>query len=202
MRLHGIIHGTRANGPGLRTCVWLRGCALSCPGCFNKDTHDFAGGREVEPEDLAQEIFRFCPVGTEGITVSGGEPLHQANSLYRLFNEIKSRRPDWSIGMFSGYSKAELESGNFHMIESSWLWKTALWIRICTLLDFAKLGRFDATKPVSPAMVELDPSLNLCSSWNQELVLFRRYQFSDFEPLSVEFNIAADGLTSITGYPI
>jgi len=33
------------NGPGKRAVVWVQGCTLGCPGCFNPQTHSVAAGK-------------------------------------------------------------------------------------------------------------------------------------------------------------
>lgn len=75
MRLHDIQHKSRANGPGLRTVVWTQGCTLACPECWNPRTHNPTSGEEVDPSALAERIVREAPAGTEGVTISGGEPM-------------------------------------------------------------------------------------------------------------------------------
>ena len=40
LRLHAFLPRSRANGPGWRSVVWVQGCSLGCPGCFNPQTHD------------------------------------------------------------------------------------------------------------------------------------------------------------------
>lgn len=41
MLVHAIVPGSRVNGPGLRAVLWLQGCLLHCPGCWNMATHRF-----------------------------------------------------------------------------------------------------------------------------------------------------------------
>ncbi|MCU0780030.1 MAG: radical SAM protein [Akkermansiaceae bacterium] len=43
LRLHAFLPRSRANGPGWRSVVWVQGCSLGCPGCFNPQTHDWEG---------------------------------------------------------------------------------------------------------------------------------------------------------------
>ena len=50
--IHAIEPRSRANGPGVRFVVWLQGCTLGCPGCFNPSTHAAAGGRELDLASL------------------------------------------------------------------------------------------------------------------------------------------------------
>jgi len=47
LRLHAFLPRSRANGPGWRSVVWVQGCSLGCPGCFNPQTHDRAEAGEV-----------------------------------------------------------------------------------------------------------------------------------------------------------
>ncbi len=48
-----------------------------------------------------------------GITISGGEPLEQAPGLVQLLDDFRRRLPRFSIGLFSGYSEAELNQGSY-----------------------------------------------------------------------------------------
>ena len=50
MLVHAIMPASRANGPGLRCVVFVQGCNLNCPGCFNPWSHAFHG------PDLAIEV--------------------------------------------------------------------------------------------------------------------------------------------------
>ena len=34
-----------SNGPGVRVSIFVQGCTFNCPNCFNKETHDFEGGK-------------------------------------------------------------------------------------------------------------------------------------------------------------
>ena len=36
MRLHHFLPHSRANGSGIRAVLWVQGCSLACPGCFNR----------------------------------------------------------------------------------------------------------------------------------------------------------------------
>ena len=57
MKVARIWHGTRAEGPFLRTALWLQGCSISCPGCVNPHLWSFEGGSEVDVEELAAQII-------------------------------------------------------------------------------------------------------------------------------------------------
>ena len=87
----GYVHSLQSlaalDGPGVRFAIFLQGCNLRCGCCHNPDTHAFAGGREYAPDELIARAVRYKEYfGTEGgITLSGGEPLCQAEFATELF---------------------------------------------------------------------------------------------------------------------
>ena len=205
MRLHSILHGSRANGPSLRSVVWFQGCSIGCKGCQNPATHSFSGGLEIEPEDLAYQIVRESADGTDGITISGGEPLHQAVSLYRFLSMIRAIRPNWSLGMFTGYTLTELTIGDYMVYDAlaDRDGKRRLWEhQIREALHWAITGRFDASRPTLDVDYTLRPHLRMCSSLNQCLWIFHgKHTYEDFADRMCEVNIGPDGLTQISGFP-
>ncbi len=108
LRLHAVLPLTRANGPGRRFGVWLQGCRRGCPGCFNPETHDPAGGYAVEILDLVRQIAS-AGGEVEGVTVSGGEPLEQAGALRAFLASLKEET-GLSVVLFSGFSREEIET--------------------------------------------------------------------------------------------
>ena len=58
LRLHAFEPASRANGPGLRAVLWARGCSLGCPGCFNPETHAFAGGEPLQQRPALLAFLR------------------------------------------------------------------------------------------------------------------------------------------------
>ena len=72
------------DGPGIRTVVFLQGCALRCQYCHNPDTWHAQGGQQITPEALVKKLRRFQPYYVRsggGVTFSGGEPLLQPDFL-------------------------------------------------------------------------------------------------------------------------
>lgn len=197
MLVHSMLSRSTVNGPGIRAVVWLQGCDLRCSGCFNLSSHPFDPARDQPVEEVGCWILA-CP-GVEGVTFSGGEPFQQAPELLALCEYLKARRASLSLGVFTGYTVAELASGRWH-----WRWAggrawhkgdARLFDRIQAHMDFGVFGRFRKT------MICHDKPL--CSSRNQELVLLsNRYSLSDFETPATEVTIDESGLTQITGFPI
>jgi anaerobic ribonucleoside-triphosphate reductase activating protein len=107
LRLHAFLPASRANGPGLRAVVWVQGCTLACTGCFNPDTHTFAGDQVGVDEVVERIVATRASHGIEGLTVSGGEPLQQRHSLRGLLGRIRAET-DLSVVVFTGYSWDEV----------------------------------------------------------------------------------------------
>lgn len=105
LRIHAVEPRSRANGPGARFVVWLQGCTLGCPGCFNPTTHDAAGGREVTIDELADQLRAAQP---DGLSLSGGEPLQQAEAAAALLDV--ARELGLSTLAFSGYTIEEIRA--------------------------------------------------------------------------------------------
>ena len=76
------------DGPGVRFVVFLWGCNLRCGCCHNPDTrYKKEDAKEYTPEKILSLAERCrAYFGKEGgITVSGGEPLLQAEFVRELF---------------------------------------------------------------------------------------------------------------------
>lgn len=90
-RVHSFQSLGTVDGPGVRSVVFLQGCGLRCPYCHNPDTWDMHGGEEVTAQDIFQKVCRYRAYFGEkgGVTVSGGEPLLQAEFVTELFTLCK-----------------------------------------------------------------------------------------------------------------
>ena len=89
--MKGYIHSFQtlgaADGPGIRFVVFMQGCNLRCGCCHNPDTWECGIGNEYTPEEVFEKAKRYREYfGKDGgITVSGGEPLLQAEFVKELF---------------------------------------------------------------------------------------------------------------------
>ena len=88
-RIHSFQSLGTVDGPGIRAVVFMQGCPLRCACCHNPDTWSFSGGSEISVDELFEKIKRLrAYFGKEGgITVSGGEPLMQADFVAELFDK-------------------------------------------------------------------------------------------------------------------
>ena len=196
LRVHSFLESSSVNGPGQRAVIWLQGCSIGCPRCWNPSTHLRSGGSEWAVEKILAwlDLVR-SRIEISGLTISGGEPLEQAPGLVQLVEGVRDQFPDLSIGLFSGYGETELDRGSYLCFPSAIaVEKRELWRRIRRTLDFAVLGRYNTLAPSN------DP---LITSRNQRLRLYSsRYSPADFKPQHVEVTIDGHGLTQITGFPV
>ncbi|MBE0647635.1 MAG: glycyl-radical enzyme activating protein [Bacteroidales bacterium] len=100
------------DGPGIRTTIFFKGCPLSCWWCHNPESRDENPQRSVRHFSLEGKIFEqqevtgyktdtqallreavldriFYEESGGGITLSGGEPLHQPEFCIDLLRTLK-----------------------------------------------------------------------------------------------------------------
>ena len=104
LRIAGTIPESIVDGPGIRYVLFTQGCPHGCPGCHNPQTHDFAGGREVQVSDLLTDILKRPYV--KAVTLSGGEPFCQPAPLARLAAALREK--GFHLMCYSGYTFEEL----------------------------------------------------------------------------------------------
>lgn len=85
------------DGYGYRTVLFLQGCNLRCKGCHNKSTWDIEKGKLIDSHELALILRERC-INKE-LTISGGEPLLQADALIDLLEELK----DFDLCLYTGH---------------------------------------------------------------------------------------------------
>ena len=90
-RIHSFQSLGTVDGPGVRCVVFMQGCPLRCACCHNPDTWMENCGTETDVPSLVEKIMKcksyFGKSG--GVTVSGGEPLLQADFVAELFSRLK-----------------------------------------------------------------------------------------------------------------
>lgn len=86
-KIHSIQSLGTVDGPGVRFVAFLSGCPLRCKCCHNPDTWDPDGGTEYSAEEIVSRAKRYREYFGEagGITLSGGEPLCQAEFCTEVF---------------------------------------------------------------------------------------------------------------------
>lgn len=91
--VHSIEVGSFVDGPGIRYVVFLSGCPLRCQYCHNPDAWRCNPAQKRSSEEVLAEIARtagFLKAGEGGVTVSGGEPLAQAEFAFEILRGAKA----------------------------------------------------------------------------------------------------------------
>lgn len=120
MRWAGIIKNDVAAGPGVCVSVFVQGCPIQCPGCHNKETWTFDGGKEFTADDLNMIIDALQANGVHrNLCIMGGEPLCQENSFLTLLiiKTVKEKLPDTKIYIWTGYMLEQLEAQHDNRIQ-------------------------------------------------------------------------------------
>jgi anaerobic ribonucleoside-triphosphate reductase activating protein len=158
LRIHSFLPLSYSNGPGKRAVIWVQGCTLDCPGCFNPETHSPEGGELVSIDELFQR-FRELGNSIEGISISGGEPLQQIQPLLKLLKRVREET-EFSVLIFTGFNWEEIQ--RLSQVEE-----------FLKVVDVIISGRYDISRPVEDG---------LRTSANQEIhVLTGRYNMGDLE---------------------
>ena len=100
------------NGEGTRSTLFVSGCIHNCRGCYNQSTWSPDSGA-LFTEELADQIIEDLNdqrIKKQGLSLSGGDPLHPANleQVLKLIKRVKAECAGKDIWMWTGYSLAAL----------------------------------------------------------------------------------------------
>lgn len=100
-----------ADGVGWRTVLFVSGCSHRCKDCHNKKSWNPKHGKKFS--DITKEFLFSCMNDdVDGLTLSGGDPLHPNNikELTQLCIEFKERFPDKTIWLYTGCKYEDCKS--------------------------------------------------------------------------------------------
>ena len=99
-----------ANGVGVRTTLFVSGCRLHCPFCFNQIAADFAAGEPFTPQVEEQLLQSLDHPYVDGLSVLGGEPMERENQgpLANFLERVHERFPEKNVWLYSGFTWEEL----------------------------------------------------------------------------------------------
>ena len=179
MRISRIAAPITVLGPGRRVAVWVQGCTLACPGCASVDTWAVPSGREMSTEDVVAEVLNLVKEhDLDGVSVSGGEPFQQAESVADVLDAIRAARPDLDVVLFTGYDAAVARRRS---------------VRLAHLVDILVAGRYDRNQPANQPLL---------ASANQRIVTSDRGAERLVQVTSARVQVAADdGDLFVVGLP-
>ncbi|HEK0788169.1 TPA: anaerobic ribonucleoside-triphosphate reductase-activating protein [Proteus mirabilis] len=100
------------NGPGTRCTLFVAGCIHQCRGCYNKSTWSLTSGKPFtqEMEDQIIADLQDSRIKRQGLSLSGGDPLHPQNlsTILHLVKRVKAECPEKDIWVWTGYLLADL----------------------------------------------------------------------------------------------
>ena len=109
MRYAGLNKNDFVNGEGVSVSLFTQGCPHRCKGCFNPETWDFEGGREIDRDDLLNEIIAAMTANgiRRNFSVLGGEPLCYQNidDTEYLIRGVREAYPWAKIYVWTGYDR-------------------------------------------------------------------------------------------------
>lgn len=108
MLIERILYPVETLGPGKRITIWTIGCSKRCPNCISPELWE----RRKDKNIAVPQLFDFVSKvmndhEVDGMTISGGDPLEQADELLEFLERIYPLCPD--ILIYTGYTLAELQ---------------------------------------------------------------------------------------------
>ncbi|ONI38456.1 anaerobic ribonucleoside-triphosphate reductase activating protein [Candidatus Epulonipiscium fishelsonii] len=103
-----------ANGVGIRTTLFVSGCTLNCKGCFNGQYKDFEYGEPWTKEIEDNFINHINTQNVQGVSILGGEPMDQDETLVYLLRRIKEETTK-DVWVYTGH-KFENLVNNFQTL--------------------------------------------------------------------------------------
>lgn len=142
------------NGEGTRCTLFVSGCIHACKGCYNQKSWSFNAGIPFD-HAMEEQIIRDLKdtrIKRQGLTLTGGDPLHPANLavLLPFVKRVKQECPEKDIWAWTGYTLQELDG---------------LQREILPYIDVLIDGKFEQEKA--------DPSLVWRGSSNQIIYRFK-----------------------------
>ncbi len=102
-----ILYPVTVLGPGRRIGIWFAGCKHKCSGCSNPELWNMDKKYYVTVQQLTQLIRKIADKRRiDGFTLTGGEPMEQAEDIVKLLEQVKDISND--VLLYTGYEIDEL----------------------------------------------------------------------------------------------
>lgn len=111
MNFHKITTNDIANGIGIRVVLWVSGCEHHCKECHNPQTWNINSGIPFTQKDYTTLYKALDKPYINGITFSGGDPLHINNreTIYQISTALRKDLPSKTQWLYTGYSWEEVK---------------------------------------------------------------------------------------------
>lgn len=151
MNIGRIYYPVTTLGYGKRIGIWVCGCQRHCRKCISPELQPRENGKEIAVKDLFF-ILESNLAKTDGITISGGEPLEQAREVCELMQMFINAGKD-DILLYTGFSLEEIlkEGDEFRL----------------------KCLELAAAVVMEPYIDELNDGIGIRGSSNQKIVINR-----------------------------
>lgn len=106
-----ILDCDSANGLGWRVSLFVSGCSLHCPGCFNQKAWDYGYGKPFGCAAQNKILELLMPDYIRGLSILGGNPTDKENEyeLTRFVERVRSYYEDRKdIWIWSGHTWEQL----------------------------------------------------------------------------------------------
>lgn len=169
-RVHSYESFGAVDGPGIRFVVFLQGCLLRCLYCHNPDTWECGKGDIVTPDELVENILKYKNfISHGGITLSGGEPLLQAQFCEAVID--KCHENNFHVAIDTSGAVPLSQSGN------------AILKADLILLDIKDIDNEDCKKLTGMGNENALATLDFCEKNNKDVwirqVLLPQYTLSE-----------------------
>lgn len=112
MYIARILYPVQVLGPGKRVGVWFVGCKHKCKGCSNPELWNIDEKYYVTIEQVEKLIRNVAKENViDGFTITGGDPMEQADELADLLEKVKDISED--VLLYTGYELTELASDTY-----------------------------------------------------------------------------------------
>lgn len=93
-----------ANGPGVRTSLFVSGCRRHCKNCFNAVAWDFNYGQPFDKAARNAVLASLAPDYIDGLSLLGGEPFEPENqrALLPFIKNVRALYPHKTIWCYTG----------------------------------------------------------------------------------------------------
>ena len=153
MRYAALKENDIVNGKGVVVSLFMQGCPHHCHGCFNQETWDPQGGKEIDINKLIEKIENAISANgvIRNFSILGGEPFAPYNLRYTYYivSRIREKYPNIKIYIWTGYYFDDIKDNE--------------WVRnIIRYIDYIIDGPFEEDKK--------DITLKLRGSSNQHII--------------------------------